>query len=58
MAADGPRERIRRCLRCNKRFPSEGSHNRLCEYCLRKLDEDATPEWTWRPTVRLDHNAE
>ena len=26
----------RKCLKCNKRFESEGNHNRICELCKRR----------------------
>lgn len=29
----------RECVRCNRRFKSEGPWNRICGYCHHKLDE-------------------
>lgn len=26
----------RKCLKCQKIFPSAGSHNRICQICLRE----------------------
>ena len=31
-----PRPKWRRCLKCNRRFWSEGAHNRLCAKCNRE----------------------
>jgi len=33
----------RTCLRCNRDFPSEGVHNRLCQTCLEANHRDPTP---------------
>lgn len=37
---------IRLCLRCDRRFPSEGPHNRLCNPCRALLDaQPSAPEY-------------
>jgi hypothetical protein len=46
--------RWRRCLRCNKRFQSEGPWNRLCTRCNAlnkdvKAPPSAAPRWNGRP---------
>ena len=38
--------KIRLCLRCDRRFPSEGPHNRLCNPCRALLDaQPSAPEY-------------
>jgi hypothetical protein len=36
--------RPRDCLRCDRRFASEGPHHRLCQTCREWVDETPTPE--------------
>lgn len=42
----------RECLRCDRKFLSEGSYNRLCEPCRVYLEEAPTPaevhSFEWR----------
>jgi hypothetical protein len=33
----------RDCLRCDRAFPSEGPHHRLCDRCRNYLALDSTP---------------
>jgi hypothetical protein len=45
-------KRNRACLRCDRPFPSEGPHNRLCQPCREYLGEYPPEEVGCR--VRLD----
>lgn len=38
------RTKPRQCLRCDRRFDSEGAHNRLCQDCRSATAAGPTPE--------------
>jgi tRNA(Ile2) C34 agmatinyltransferase TiaS len=39
MAIKSCHAETKRCLRCNRKFRSNGRHNRLCRYCREYTDE-------------------
>ena len=42
-----PQIKIRECLRCSGKFPSQGPHNRLCNDCRETIAKGPTPEETY-----------
>jgi hypothetical protein len=39
-----PQAKPRSCLRCDRRFLSEGHHHRLCKECRESMAREPTPE--------------
>jgi hypothetical protein len=52
-AREGPRLVARSCLRCDRPFPSQGAHNRLCNGCRAINAETLDPPAALVPGVRL-----
>lgn len=34
----------RNCLRCERKFPSDGAHNRMCQACREHCQREPSPE--------------